>query len=413
MYSSKVTERDIERVEASSKLTLHRYDVADVLDWAPRLTQIWNDGTPTRPWTSDEARFIRNEQILCKLDWNYWHERYCTIQLKGINQTGIGKLNMWESQKMILSTVARLEERNWDMFDRNEPVDGILVSLNKSRQLGATAVSRALIMHRLTLWDHIAGFSASVDDDKVAELYQRDKRIYDNLPFYLKPSLDSRDGSVDQQDAFLKFGRLDSSVLYQTSAQKSGMGQGRAFDVYHITECASFEFDGRGFAMLEHDLFPTIPQTPATICIAESTPQGRGTAWHLWTELIRTGLMARWTYLFIPVYVEKDAKYRRTPPVDWSPATATLAYANKVEHTSPEVIGYKFIPARDHLYWWETTRREYAERGTLNIFLTNFCCTSEESFQFNTDAAFPAELLEELEGDVCEPVSYEWEHASV
>lgn len=409
MYSPKVTQRQIEQVESQLKIRLHRHDVADVLDWAPTLTKIWNDGKPTRPFTADEHRFIRNEQILCKLDWTYWAERYCTIMLRGINQSGVGTLNLWESQRLILQLIAKLEERAWEAFERGEPVDGILIALNKARQLGATAISRALTMHRTTLCDHSAAFSASVDDDKVKELYTRDKRIYDNLPFYIKPSLDARDGSVDQQNSFLSFGKLDSSVLYQTSNQKSGLGQGRSFDVYHITECASFEFDGRGFAMLEHDLFPTIPQTPHTICIAESTPQGRGTAWHLWCELIRTGNMARWSYLFVPVYVEKDAKYRRTPPVGWSPSEITLIYANKVESTSPQTIGYKFIPGRDHLYWYETTRKEYTERGTLNIFLTNNACTSEESFQFHTGAAFPIELLQKLDKDIVEPVSYEFE----
>lgn len=255
MYSDKVTQSQIEKIEAATKTRLHRYDVGQVLDWVPTLTRIWNDGKPTRPFTNDEHKFIRNEQILCKLDWQYWSERYVAILLGGINETGLGKLNLWESQRIIRQTIAKLEELCWEAFERGEPVDGILIALNKARQLGATMIARSIIMHRETLWDHTAGFSASVDDDKVDELYQRDKRIYDNLPFYLKPSLDPRDGSIDQQSQFIRFGKLDSSILYQTSNQKSGLGQGRKFDVYHITECASFEFDGRGFAMLEHDQF--------------------------------------------------------------------------------------------------------------------------------------------------------------
>ena len=105
MYSERVTQNQIEKVEAASKLSLYRHPVEDVLAWVPQLTRIWNDGQPTRPWTGDEARFIRNEQVLCKLDFHYWAERYCQIIKDGVDGGGLGTLNLWESQWAILPLI--------------------------------------------------------------------------------------------------------------------------------------------------------------------------------------------------------------------------------------------------------------------------------------------------------------------
>lgn len=406
MYSPSIIQRHIELAEQSLKLNLTRYDIGRVQEIAQHLTKLHSQPKP-KPLTDEMRQFIRNEQILCKLDFHYWQSRYAYLIKDGVEGGGLGLLQDWESQIVIDHLIAKLEEECWDKQARGEPVDGILIVLNKARQLGATAKSRSIIMHRLTLWDHMRGFSASVDEDKILELYDRDKRIWDNLPFYLQPSLDPKDDSFDTKAQHIKFGKLDSSILYQHSKQQSGLGQGRQFEVSHITEAASFPYP----RMLEHDYFPTIPQSPWAFCLAESTPQGRGNWWHTFSEKVRLGRMSRWRYLFVPVYIERK-KYRRTPPSDWTPLTLTLERAKKVELTSPRVIGYTFICDKDHLYWWESTRKEYQEMGSLSIFLTNYADTPEESFQFSSGAAINPELLEKLRLTTVEPVSYEFQRQS-
>ncbi len=412
MYSTKIIESNVEKYETATKTKLIRYDYARIAEIIPILTRVYNDGKPLRGWKREESDFIRNEQVLSKLDFHYWCERYCHINYGGINQMGAGVMNLWESQKLLLKLVGSCEESSWDAYNRGETSDGILIGHNKARQMGATMICRAIIMHRETTHKNTRGFSASVDDDKVAELYTRDKNIHNNLPFYLQPSLDSRDESIDQQSQLLHYGKLNSSVLYQTSNQKSGFGQGRTFDVSHITEAASFDADGRGFGMIEHDFLPTIPQAPTVFCLLESTPQGRGNTWHTWSEAVRLGNKARWKYLFVPAYINRD-RNRRTPPINWQPAEHTLKYAIHIETTSPSVVGYKVTPDRDYLYWYETQRKEYYDSGKLNMFYTNFASTPEESFQFVTSGAFDAELLNDLSLDNEPGVSYEFEPASM
>jgi hypothetical protein len=258
--------------------------------------------------------------------------------------------------------------------------------LHKARQLGATAIGCLLKLHRLTTQKHRRAMCASVDDDKIQELYDRDKLIYDNLPFYLKPGL-----AYDEKRAHIYFESLDSRILYQVSSQKSGLGVGRQFDFGHLTELSTWQNAGA----VELDFFPTLPMSLSTMAVLESTAYGRGNFWHDFTERVRRGHSARWRYVFIPYYAEPD-KYRRQPPEGWTPNEVSLLHAQKVYDTSPEFVGQHVMLSREKLYWWESTRAEAQQANTLNFFLTNFCSTPEESFQHSGQSAFSAELLEDM-----------------
>jgi hypothetical protein len=64
---------------------------------------------------------------------------------------------------------------------------------------------------------------------------------------------------------------------------------------------------------------------------------------------------------------------------------------------------------KQQLYWYETEREAMQRSGKLNFFLTSYCATPEESFQFTGEGAFPAEFLEEarLKAGVGVPYSAE------
>ena len=265
-------------------------------------------------------------------------------------------------------------------------VDGILVAMHKGgRQLGATMIGRALTMHRVTTSSHVRAIAASVDDDKILELYDRDKKILASLPWWLRPSIE-----FDEKAAHIYFDRLVTRILYQTSVQKSGVGQGRQFDVGHLTETASWPSPGE----IEHNYFPTIPPSRTSLSLMETTAQGRGDWWHNFVKQLRLGQSRRWRLLFIPYYIEKS-KYNATPPLGWTPTDLSMTHAQMVYETSPEFTGGRAIMLpREKLYWWESTRAEYQARNTLNVFYTNYASTPEESFQHSRRSAFDFEYLE-------------------
>jgi hypothetical protein len=389
MYSERVTQEHCERLEGELGFPLNRIDAGRVADIVEHLNGLQKpDGTGLkRPLSREEQEFIRNERILSQVDFLYWAERYCTIQLDGAVGGGIGKLKLWETQRLLHNVVARQEEKGIDQQRRGEAADGILIVDHKDRQIGHTMYSRALCMHRLTTMPYTRAMAASIDEDKVQELYDRDKLIYDSLPFYMKPTL-----GFDVKGEHLYFESVNSRLLYQQGKQQSGIGQGRQFDVSHVTEVASLPYP----AMLDHDFFPALPQNPYTVCILESTAQGRHNYWHEFTERVRRGASPRWVYVFVPYYAADKHKYRRTPPDDWKPSDLTMMHAKKVYETSREFVGSDVLLARDTLYWYETSRREAQDGGKLNLFLTNYAATPEESFQHTNISAFSVEVIEKI-----------------
>jgi hypothetical protein len=288
-----------------------------------------------------------------------------------------------------------------DQAERGEPVDGILLLCHKARQLGATALARSLLMHRLTLDEHVRGMTASIDDEKIDNLALRDQRILKHLPWWLRPSK-----RYDTKGGHLVFDKLDNMLQYQTYTQTNGIGQGETFEIGHLTECAS----AANGPAIEHHYFPTIPQSPRALQLLETTAQGRGNWWHETVTKVLNGYARRWKICFIPWYAE-ESMYRAIPPVNWKPTEASLLVAQKIYDTSLTYLHRRVMLSKPQLYWYETTREEYARGGTLHLFLSNYPSTLEESFQHSTMSAFSPEVLEALRNQTREAIPYDIQRA--
>lgn len=396
MYSDAGIQRRQDALEKSLGIKLQRYEMGFIEERVAHLDDILDPkGNPTRALTAEEQAFITNERRLVKIDFHHFRQHYCYCIL---DQGGLGKMDVWESQLIILRYIAQLEEEMLEHVDKREPVDGILIALHKCRQIGATALVRALTMHRQITTEHSRAIAASLDDDKILEMYDRDKIILDNIPWWMKPEI-----GFDEKCEHLFFEKLGSRIIYQSGNQKFGVGQGRQFDVGHLTEVASWPNP----LTIEHDYFPTIPQSPVALHVMETTAQGRGDWWNKFVNKVRAGVQQRWKFLFIPWYVEK-AKYNRHPPEGWTPRDLSIKYAQHVYETSSEFCnGQAVLLSRSKLYWWETTRTEYQASNALNIFFSNFASTPEISFQHTTRSAFNYETLEDLRLGAKEGTAYQ------
>ena len=383
MYSQRVIARSIERF-AEKGIQLTRHDVGRCDEMTEALKTAFDDGgKPIRSLNSEEKQFIINESLLTQIDYHYWKARYAIIELDGVEGGGIGHPKPWKSQEILLDIIAKLQEQQTEAFERGEPVDGILIADHKARQVGHTEEARMLMCHRNTRFENQRCAAISVDEEKVGELYRRDKGLYDNLPVWLKPGL-----KFDVKNGHLEWS-TGSRVEYFQSNKQSSLGQGKQFDFGHATELSEYIYPDR----MDIDFFPTLPQNPNTLCILESRANGRGNWWHHFSEKVRKGRKERWTYCFVPWYAEPK-KYRRQPPAMWQPSEVALLHAKRVYETSPEFLGKTAVLSPEQLYWWESTRKEYAEDGKLNLFLTNYCETPESSFQHTNVAAFSPENLE-------------------
>lgn len=400
MYSLKVVEAAQEKLEAATGLKLARFTPAECYDWCEHLNRLWDAEVEgwKRTLRAEEREFIQNERLLCAIDYTHW-TRYAQIMYDPdvSGMTGMGPFIPTEAQKLVLRLIAKLEEFQVDAFARGEPVEGILLACHKSRQLGYTMLFRTIIMHRITTAKGTRAISASINDDKVLGLCERDNRILDNLPPFLKPST-----GFSEKGKHIKFDLLDTILLYQELVQRSGMAQGDQWDIGHMTEVASVP--GLDFE-IQHQYEPTIPRSPQSLHGLETTPQGRNNWWRFFVEDVRKGL-SRWKLSATPWYAELR-KYRAQPPVDWEPSHGALLHAQRVYDTSFEYVGKQIMLPKENLYWWEFTRADYQRKGNLAAFYTNYWAVIEESFQHVEQSAFDSETLERLRGLTSIPNVYE------
>jgi hypothetical protein len=386
MYSPLVVDKAQRVIEKGMKLKLKRYSASDSQEIAAYLNSLLVDGKLKRPLKTEERTFIQNERLLCQIDFRYFASRYATIALDGAVGLGIGRPKFWESQELTLALIAKCEEESYALYEAGEPATAICICQHKSRQLGCTMLARMMTDHRIFFWPYTRSMGASVDEPKVQDqLYKRDKVCYENLPWFLRPTL-----RFDVKNKHLEF-TTGAYVMYQQSNQESGLGQGSQFDISHLTEVASWDYPN----VIELDFIPTIPQSPYAFCILESTAQGRGDWWHEFTEKVSMGKMYGWHYCFWPWYINKS-KYRAKPPENWYPSKVTQLHADLVRATSHQYVGHSVELSLPQLYWYEMNYQNAREKGELNLWLMNYAATAAQSFQFANVGAFDTELLDEF-----------------
>lgn len=388
MYNPSVTAREQEALERSTGVRLCRYEPD--YSWAveERLGGLWQPGKGLlRSLTKEEGEFIRNERLLCALDFHYWTRYAWLLPDAAVGSGDLVRFAPWPSQQLILDEVARLEAVSYEQFLAYEPQDGVLVAAPKARQEGISIIAALLKMHRLTMAPFTLAVTASENLDKRTALYQRDERVHSHLPWWLRPERTEPD-IINER---LTFGKMDSSVIYQDYAQKSSLAAGEQYLIGHLSELAQGD-QAYVDKLVELDYFPAIPQSWRTLHILESTPAGQGGWWHPFIMSNYKG-KGRWKVVFIPWYIN-PFKYCRIPPIDWQPNQHSLLHAQKVKETSEEYLGRVVELTKDQLYWWETTREEYRKKGSLTFFLTNYPATLEESFQFSGGSIFDFETID-------------------
>src|SRR6266705_4385704 len=120
MYSDTVTAKAIEKIEAQLQIKIDRYTPEESLALTAHLSSLHAQkklGSNGQIDNREFARFIRNERILFQQDF-FYALRYLTIERDGISGGGIGPLGetFWDSQKILLNFIAKLEEENVDNY---------------------------------------------------------------------------------------------------------------------------------------------------------------------------------------------------------------------------------------------------------------------------------------------------------
>lgn len=407
MYSTSVIEQEQANLEQKLGLRLIRYvpgycwDVeAHLTDKLQKLKEADPSIIPERAFklcTKDEQAFIRNERLLISIDFHYWTRYGWLLPDASVSDGSLQRFSPWDSQQLILDEMAQIEAIQYEHARRGEPQDGVLIAIPKARQEGASLLAAMVKMHRLMTSPFSLGITATENEEKRLNLWERDIRIHNHLPWYLQPERTA----PDIQGERISFGLMESKLVYQDYAQEGSLAAGEQYIVGHMSELAQGK-QNYVAGMMTLDYFPAIPQSWRSCHLLESTPAGMDNSW--WYSFVMDSYTGkgRWRVRFIPWYALKF-KYIRTPPSEWSPAQTTLEHAAKVYETSAEYMGKTITLTKEQLYWWETTREEHRKGGRLPIFLTNYPATLEESFQTYNTSIFDFETIEYYRTQCREP----------
>lgn len=400
MYNQRVIQSRLNKLAEAIRLGIDPifeftdFSIPEVEEWNDRLDPIYDKeaGTLSRGLSPEEESHIRHELSRCKADFLYWATRYAFLKDK--NQSLI-RFNPTAVQTLLIERIGNTELAAL----QGKTGDGILLAVLKARQLGVSTISDILIAHRVFFYGNTTAMIAADSDDRTPNLYEMVIRVYENLPWWLKPaSMDpKRDYRVKNkqiyfadQDSVIRFGSSANMQGGDSGEAKGSIGTGMTLPLVHLSELALWENPYQ----INDALMPSIPMSPRTFVLFESTAKGRDNWWHETWERAKKGL-GRLQPVFIPWYTD-PATYRIPAPTDWVPSEASTLHADRVRVTSHRWVGKTISLTRDQLYWWERTRAEYKDGRILNKFLAEYAYDDESAFQASTVGVFPSEMVEDM-----------------
>lgn len=376
MYSPKIIAQKAKTIESLYPIKLKEHSLAEVDLWTERLNALIHpdstEGKPkmVRALRPDEKDFIANEVLMCKISYPYWASRYAYIKS---DKGGLVRLRFWESQEMLLRAIAVLEES----------LKPILIINLKARQVGASTLSETIMTHKVTNSYGITSLVASDEPSKSEFLFNMMERVYDHLPFFLKPH---REFHV--KGTQLVFDKLDSHIFVDSGNKRSGgIGQGMTVHAGHLSELATWN----DTTMITQDLIPAVLSgaSPNTFFIMESTANGKHGDWYSWWKSAKRKKFHDFVPLFIAWWRIQE-KYSAEPADGWGPSDRIIKQALVIKQTQGIDL------TRKQMYWWDKTYESYKDNDRLHEFFAEYASDDQEAFQLAGKTVFPTEKLNDL-----------------
>lgn len=376
MYSKKIIAAKAAQLEAAFPLKLKEYSVEEIEYWVDRLKQLIHpDSTENKPKLvrdlhEDEQNFIANEIAMTKISYPYWAPRYAFIKY---DKGGVRRLRFAESQEMLLSVLATLEESG-------KPAK--ILNL-KARQVFSSTFSETVITHKVMNTAGITSVVASDEPNKSEFMFNMMERIYDNLPFYLKPHKKFR-----VKGSQLYFDKLDSLIDVDSGNKKvGGIGQGMTIHSGHLSELATWN----NTSQITADLLPAVMsgESTNTFFIIESTANGKHGALYEWWKAAKRKKFYGFVPVFIPWWIMTE-KYATEPEDGWGPSERVTKLMVQIKQTKGIQLN------RKQMFWWDTNYASYKEGDKLHEFFAEYASDDQEAFQLAGKTVFDTEKLNDM-----------------
>ena len=173
----------------------------------------------------------------------------------------------------------------------------------KGRQQGCSTYVEGRFMWQTTHRKGVRAYILTHEDDASQNLFDMSKRYYEHLPVFLKPETSASNAKE------LIFCNLDSGYKVGTAGNKT-VGRSQTNQYFHGSEVGFWA----NAADHTKGILQTVPDSPSTEVIFESTANGVGNFFHIQWKLAESG-QSEFIPIFVPWFWQDE--YRKTAPDDF------------------------------------------------------------------------------------------------
>lgn len=252
------------------------------------------------------------------------------------------------------------------------------VIIDKSRQPGISTLCEALVTLTALRMPHTTSMVLTHLDEASEKLFQKCTFMVDHLPPQLKPAELRRKTDLLSLD-FIRCGdgiaRLNSQIHVATASGRE-VWRSMTLRTVHLSEFSRFPYPAATLA----GIMQTVPKTPDSLVMIESTANGEGDVFHReWLRAINGE--SEFTPVFIPWFELPDAQ---------------LPVPKGFRLTDDERdIQRQFKLSMPQMSWFRYVLRSDCQ-GDIDVFHQEYPATWQESFLTSGNPAFPPKPLAEM-----------------
>lgn len=264
----------------------------------------------------------------------------------------------------------------------------------KARREGISTISEGLIFHAAHMNENTEAVVIAHEKDAGSKIFNMCKLFYDCLPPKLRPMTKYASkkelvfSNPDRKSSDYNPG-LRSSIEVVTAGKKD-VARGAGYHLLHCSEVASWPFASE----VVSSLVPTIPKTPKSLIIYESTAKGIGNFFHQEWERAENG-----DSNFLPFFLSwfDMPEYSH----DFYSAKEKEVFIQKLNEEEQELmVNFQLSP--EQLYWRRLTIADL--KGDVELFRQEYPSTPEEAFIVSGVPVFDRKKLRIMSQKTSEPI---------
>lgn len=232
----------------------------------------------------------------------------------------------------------------------------------KGRQQGCSTYVEGRFMWQTTHRKGVRAYILTHEDDASQNLFDMSKRYYEHLPVFLKPETSASNAKE------LIFCNLDSGYMIGTAGNKT-VGRSQTNQYFHGSEVAFW----KNAADHTKGILQTVPDSPGTEVIFESTANGVGNFFHIQWKLAESG-QTDFVPIFIPWFWQDE--YKKELPDEFS------MDFDEIELKS------QYLLSDEQVYWMRQKILELSADGSdgSKAFKQEYPMNAAEAFQVSGDS---------------------------